>query len=272
VVCISSGSTNADLFCSVYKSVSYLLRKEDEDPMDVEGKSLAEQAASFFKLQPISVTTYTALSYLSPDDMLLSKWFTGREKIFIALEWLHHVKLIDEREILQVHPSVSAVTKEGRGGVHLDQCLKLFMTKEKLGKDDEWYCPRCKELKQATKKFDLWTAPNVLVVHLKRFQYNRWYRDKLDTLVDFPVSGWDLRPFLAAPETEGVPPPIYDLFAVSNHSGGLGGGHYTAYAKNFADGKWYSFNDSSTREIDSSNVVSPSAYVLFYQRRQPNSE
>lgn len=31
--------------------------------------------------------------------------------------------------------------------------------------------------------------------------------------------------------------PIYDLYAISNHYGGLGGGHYTAYAKN--GGKWY---------------------------------
>ena len=25
---------------------------------------------------------------------------------------------------------------------------------------------------------------------------------------------------------------IYDLYAVSNHFGGMGGGHYTAFAKN----------------------------------------
>jgi ubiquitin C-terminal hydrolase len=31
--------------------------------------------------------------------------------------------------------------------------------------------------------------------------------------------------------------PIYDLYAISNHYGGLGGGHYTAYAKNSS--KWY---------------------------------
>lgn len=26
--------------------------------------------------------------------------------------------------------------------------------------------------------------------------------------------------------------PEYELYAISNHYGGLGGGHYTAYAKN----------------------------------------
>ena len=30
----------------------------------------------------------------------------------------------------------------------------------------------------------------------------------------------------------------YDLFAVSNHYGSLGGGHYTAYAKNPVHKKW----------------------------------
>ncbi|KAI2566748.1 USP15 isoform 4, partial [Pan troglodytes] len=40
---------------------------------------------------------------------------------------------------------------------------------------------------QATKKLDLWSLPPVLVVHLKRFSYSRYMRDKLDTLVDFPI-------------------------------------------------------------------------------------
>jgi ubiquitin C-terminal hydrolase len=34
-------------------------------------------------------------------------------------------------------------------------------------------------------------------------------------------------------------PPIYDLYAVSLHSGGLGGGHYTAVCKNPVNNKWY---------------------------------
>ena len=35
-------------------------------------------------------------------------------------------------------------------------------------------------------------------------------------------------------------PPLYDLYAVSQHSGGMGGGHYTAVCKNKIDKRWYS--------------------------------
>ncbi|XP_041092516.1 ubiquitin carboxyl-terminal hydrolase 32 isoform X3 [Polyodon spathula] len=40
--------------------------------------------------------------------------------------------------------------------------------------------------------------------------------------------------------------PLYNLYAISCHSGILGGGHYVTYAKNPND-KWYCFNDSSCK-------------------------
>lgn len=49
---------------------------------------------------------------------------------------------------------------------------------------------------QATKKLDLWTLPEVLVVHLKRFAAGRLTRDKLDSLVQFPLTGLDLSPYV----------------------------------------------------------------------------
>ena len=67
------------------------------------------------------------------------------------------------------------------------ECLKLYTSQEKLGADDAWYCPNCQKHQQATKKFDLWSLPEVLVIHLKRFSYNRYWRDKIDTVIDFPV-------------------------------------------------------------------------------------
>jgi len=59
--------------------------------------------------------------------------------------------------------------------------------------------------------------------------------------------------------------PVYDLYAISNHFGGLGGGHYTAYCKNA--GKWYEFNDSSCRSTSEGSITGSGAYILFYERR-----
>eukprot|EP00607_Mallomonas_marina_P007685 CAMPEP_0182416114 /NCGR_PEP_ID=MMETSP1167-20130531/217_1 /TAXON_ID=2988 /ORGANISM="Mallomonas Sp, Strain CCMP3275" /LENGTH=110 /DNA_ID=CAMNT_0024588545 /DNA_START=929 /DNA_END=1261 /DNA_ORIENTATION=- len=73
---------------------------------------------------------------------------------------------------------------------------------------------------------------------------------------------------LGAPHVaQSDPPPIYDLYGVSEHSGGLGGGHYTAICRNFEDNKWYNFNDSHVSETDAASAVSTRAYVLFYERR-----
>ena len=49
------------------------------------------------------------------------------------------------------------------------------------------YCPTCKQQQLATKKLDLWTLPETLIIHLKRFSYTKFSREKLDTLVEFPI-------------------------------------------------------------------------------------
>jgi len=131
-----------------------------------------------------------------------------------------------------------------------------------------WYCPDCKEHRTAFKKFDLWRLPEVLVVHMKRFQYrNAGYlnfvsRSKIDCQVDFPEE-LDLAEYALGPSDDRT---RYELYAVSNHMGGMGGGHYTAYAKNFRNGKWYTFDDSHVSETSVTRVATPSAYVLFYKR------
>ncbi|KAF8861355.1 UCH-domain-containing protein [Acephala macrosclerotiorum] len=151
-------------------------------------------------------------------------------------------------------------------GITLDDCLNEFGKEEILSEMDTWYCPRCKEHRRASKKFELWKTPDILVMHLKRFSSSGMRRDKLDVFVDFPVEGLDLSSRVI--ETEEGKREIYDLFAVDDHWGGLGGGHYTAFAKNFHDGEWWEYNDSSTsKQKDHTRVVSASAYLLFYRRR-----
>jgi ubiquitin carboxyl-terminal hydrolase 4/11/15 len=60
---------------------------------------------------------------------------------------------------------------------------------------------------------------------------------------------------------------LYDLYAITNHYGNMGGGHYTAYCKNYKNNKWYDFDDSSVTEINEEDLVTNAAYVLFYKRR-----
>ncbi|XP_061124978.1 ubiquitin carboxyl-terminal hydrolase 15-like isoform X2 [Syngnathus typhle] len=167
------------------------------------------------------------------------------------------VEDFDKHESMDYKPQKKAYFK-------LKDCIELFTTKEKLGAEDPWYCPNCKQHQQATKKLDLWSLPPVLVVHLKRFSYSRYMRDKLDSLVDFPLRDLDMSEFLINPNSG---PCCYDLIAVSNHYGGMGGGHYTAYAKNTNDGKWYNFDDSSVSPVSEDQIVSKAGYVLFYQRQ-----
>ena len=80
-----------------------------------------------------------------------------------------------------------------------------------------------------------------------------------------------MRPFVLMPEQKNSPNLLYDCYAISNHFGGCGGGHYTAYAKNPISGNWYDFDDSSVRQVNpgrgNDNLVSSSAYNLFYRLR-----
>jgi ubiquitin carboxyl-terminal hydrolase 4/11/15 len=129
-----------------------------------------------------------------------------------------------------------------RNGITLEECFAETSKSEVLSEDNAWYCGRCKELRRATKTLEIWTAPDILVIHLKRFSANRAFRDKIEAFVDCPLEGLDLSGKVGLPEDKSL---VYDLFAVDNHYGGLGGGHYTACARNFFDGQWYDYNGMS---------------------------
>lgn len=42
-----------------------------------------------------------------------------------------------------------------------------------LAPDDAWRCPHCKQLQQGSITLSLWTLPDVLIIHLKRFRQVR---------------------------------------------------------------------------------------------------
>lgn len=198
------------------------------------------------------------------DPALYNVFFSGNEEedeggqgTWENPEVLNNPELEDSRKAMEEMKNKSLTLKD---------CLETFSKPEILGQNDLWYCPTCKEHRQAEKQIEIWNTPDILTMHLKRFENQRRFSDKIDAVIDFPIEGLDMKPFVSNKAGDGKS-YIYDLVAVDNHYGGLGGGHYTSYAKNFVDGKWYYYDDSSVTPADPNRAIAGSAYLLFYRRR-----
>jgi ubiquitin carboxyl-terminal hydrolase 4/11 len=72
--------------------------------------------------------------------------------------------------------------------------MKYFSTEEVLTGNDKWYCGKCKDHVVATKKMEIYSAPDYLIVHLKRFSHSRgmFGGRKINSQIHFPTEGLDL--------------------------------------------------------------------------------
>ena len=163
--------------------------------------------------------------------------------------------------------------KEGSNNViRVEDCVEKFLEGEQLDEINSWYCPSCKKHVCALKMIALWSVPDILILHLKRFQFekcsvsNNILRSKIDDTVKFPIDNLDLRKYVLGPNDEEAP-PVYNLFGVSEHVGTTAtSGHYTATVRNCKDGRWYRYNDAHVGETTGDAAVTGGAYLLFYQR------
>ena len=148
--------------------------------------------------------------------------------------------------------------------VSLADCFSGFLASERLTGLDAIYCPHCKRHTSSSKTLSLHRLPEVLVLHIKRFEFNsRGGRRKLDTPIAAPLS-MELH-ITAGPHMK-PSARRYSLLASINHLGSAHGGHYIAHAK--VSGQWYTFDDSHAQAIDAKQMAAQhvhSAYVLFYE-------
>ncbi|KAI9120269.1 hypothetical protein K1719_007302 [Acacia pycnantha] len=203
------------------------------------------------KVVKLSPSSATVLVYVDWSQKLLEKYDTQ------PLENLP--------EVLKYGPATKKARTEP---LSLYTCLEAFLREEPLVPEDMWYCPQCKERRQASKKLDLWRLPEVLVIHLKRFSYSRSMKHKLETFVNFPIHDFDLTNYIANKNNSRR--QIYELYALTNHYGSMGSGHYTAHIKLLEENRWYNFDDSHISPISEDEVNSAAAYVLFYRRVKTN--
>ena len=198
----------------------------------------------------------------------------------VNLEWTNDMidRFFDTEEyetVEEASPEVTAeesapgsfARKAGKNSTSVLDCIEKYCQMEQLEETEMWYCNLCEKHVRAWKQFYLYRTPPILIIHLKRFQYSATThrRDKIGLFINFPLKGLDLTQHVTHWTEEEK--PIYDCYAVSNHYGGLGGGHYTAHALN-DDGVWCYYDDSRlTTDVEKGSIVSDAAYVLYYRRR-----
>ncbi|OQE02724.1 hypothetical protein PENVUL_c039G03945 [Penicillium vulpinum] len=239
---------------------------------DSSSKTSANDNPDDYDTDESDTTPNSALSLVRQGDAILLDWspeaidalFGGKprdpEELRGRPTYMNIKNVFDQAMVVtQKRPKQSNLT--------LDQCLDEFSKEEILSRADSWFCPQCKTHVSATKKFELWRTPDIMVVQLKRFsQFRGRSGHKISTVIDFPFEGLDLSSRVEGPM--GGKSAVYDLIAVDNHLGGMGGGHYTAYIKDFVSGAWVYCNDTSAKTVTNmQSIITAGAYLLFYRRR-----
>lgn len=105
--------------------------------------------------------------------------------------------------------------------VDLKDCLEMFTVGEQLDEQNAWYCPSCKRHVCALKMIALWSVPDILILHLKRFTFDTCkrsggvVRSKVEDTVKFPIEDLDLSDYILGPVDKDAP-PIYKVCDISS--------------------------------------------------------
>nr|DBA13903.1 TPA: hypothetical protein GDO54_004929 [Pyxicephalus adspersus] len=240
------------------------------DRIHVEINSKCRKAPSILSdaKRPVSVDPQDSLSdderanlmwkrYLEREDSKVVDLFVGQLKSCLKCQCCGY-----RSPTFEVFCDLSLpIPKKGfsAGKVSLYDCFNLFTKEEELNSEKAPICDRCRQRTKSTKKLTIQRFPRILVLHLNRFSTTRFSIKKCSVSVEFPLHRLNLKEF--ASEKAGS--PVYNLYALCNHSGSVHYGHYTAYCKDPSG--WHAYNDSRVTPISESLVQSSEAYVLFYE-------
>ena len=162
------------------------------------------------------------------------------------------------------HKSTADI-KNTRINLDIYDSIELFNKEEYLEGDNQWYCNKCKQHRNAIKKIEIFKTPLYLIIQLKRFKHRNnniikfLLGSKNSTFVNYKEC-LNLKDFVVGPDKD---KSIYNLYGITIHKEFMNGGHYIAYCKN--KGIWCTFDDENVSQCK--NPISKDAYLLFYKRK-----
>ena len=155
------------------------------------------------------------LHKMGPEYMAARAWGVHLEKNGSFLVDLFQGQLRSELQCMQCghvslrfDPVLYVTLPVPHTSCTLMDCFEEFTATEMLRGHDQWYCSRCKSNVDAKKKMGLWKLPPVLVIHLKRFEYDHIRQRflKVSTYVKCGLE-LDLADYVLSQQKD---PPVYD--------------------------------------------------------------
>ncbi|MCA6493377.1 MAG: hypothetical protein IM572_11970, partial [Chitinophagaceae bacterium] len=138
-----------------------------------------------------------SLIKLDDDTSLFKRSFDNRLNIEVHLNTKKFLNSLKLKKCSRMDVSNLLVVEKP---LNLQSCFENFTLEERLDKENMWYCPKCKEHKQAYKKMTIAKLPDIMIIHLKRFRKEMYKNHfvnykKVNSLVEFPLRNFDVSPF-----------------------------------------------------------------------------
>ncbi|KAI5780859.1 hypothetical protein EDC01DRAFT_257890 [Geopyxis carbonaria] len=167
-------------------------------------------------------------------ENLLTRLFVGKTKTYI--------RCIDVEYASERVEDFWDIQLNVRGFKNLDDSFKDYIAEETMDGENKYFAEG-HGLQDAKKGVIFESFPEVLHLHLKRFEYdlNTYAMQKVNDHYEFPEE-FDAAPYLS-PETDRSESWEYVLHGVLVHSGDLNAGHYYAFLKPEEGGNFFKFDD-----------------------------
>ena len=171
---------------------------------------------------------------------------------FFGIKVLDELKFVDcghKRHNEFFYNSIQLEIKEFN---NIHDSLKNYFKTEIMDGDNKINCEQCKIKRTCHKHLIFKSLPNILVIALKRFEfdYNTMLKYKLNKYFEFPYK-LDMKDYLIEDHKETN--TEYELTGITIHYGVADFGHYYDLIKG-PDNKWYKFNDISVSEFKEEDI------------------
>lgn len=262
-----NGCAKPNSLCFNIKKVSNVFGVGTQEDASEFFTTLLESMAQSIKFVPSTSSNLNSIKNINILDEIFSFQFRSR------ITCCNCGRLSDTFENTNSWPvDVKYVNDIRKGMLH-------FLKEEVLEGENSYKCDRCNRKVKATKKYSLQTAPNVLVVNLKRFDFT--YAGKLTHFVTYPetlclknfIGENEHKPVttnsLTSDETYILRNVAYKLYGVLVHLGYTShSGHYYSYVRGPND-VWYKADDQQISTVRIQDALDQNAYILFYNRITP---